>query len=295
MHMNSQQAGAQAGYIFATVLFLLSLWFIFVKGLPEQKRSLKLANLALGCGLLLFAGPERFPWPDAVRDGALLGSRLLLILVAVGGIVLAVMALRARAADGATGNAKSIIAMLLCGLMIFTSGGMMVMSHAMRPENDTSWEWRSAQYGYRLRVPSSGCVESKAKGADAAFVCRLRRMNAAVFAKPGNQAAYSATIEEMRAQALQTPVQDGRPVDEVTHTEAGWPCYRTTLVESAREGHGPTLVSVAVVHWPEKDMVFTVLLEGEKWTVSEGATELVRETFKRDAHALQVSLGPASM
>ncbi|MFY0572924.1 hypothetical protein ACN28E_55110 [Archangium lansingense] len=141
------------------------------------------------------------------------------------------------------------------------------------------------------------CVEStaKVKDADAAFECGLRRMHAAVFAKQADEAAYAAVVENLRARMPQSGTPGEAPVIEDTHTEAGWPCARTTIVEPARDGHGPKLVSIVLVRWPEKGVVFTVMFEGEIWSASEAATEVVRQTLTRDAHALQVSLGPAAM
>ncbi len=294
--MDAEMSAVRAGQFVGTMLFvLLPLWF-FVKAWRAEKRSLRLANFALVCGLFLLVNPERIlPLEEATQGTGLLIARIVLALIATVGFVLAVLAMRARRSDGGTGGARPVIALLLCLMLGCISGGMIVMSWGMNPENNQPWEWTSAQHGYRLRLPSSACVEGHVKNADAAFTCKVQRMQAAVFTRPADAAIYTATIADLRTQMRNSNNPLEAPVIEDTRTEAGWPCTRATVVERARNGRGPIMVSIALVHWPEREMMFTVMFEGEIWATSDAVKNVLRETFLKAAHGIHLSLGPAGV
>lgn len=291
--MNADLAPERAAETTVMVLFLLlPLWFFF-KGLGANKRSARLANLALACGLLIFTRPEKLLSVASGAQGAL-RARAVLVAIAVLGIVLAVKALRVRAADGGTGKARPVIALVTCILLGWTSGGMIWMSRMLRPEQGPGREWTSERYGYRVRLPSSDCVEytGEDKTADGVFSCGLSRTVAKVFVQPADVAAYGAAVQAMRARTRDLKERLEGPVNEDTRTEAGWPCARTFLVEAARDGKGPILVSTALVHWPEKGLMLTLIQEGQVWTMSDSTTALLRQSFIDSARALQRSPGP---
>ncbi|HEY0093509.1 MAG TPA: hypothetical protein VGB96_04260, partial [Archangium sp.] len=287
-------ASVRAGELVATVLLaLLPLWFFF-KAWRAETRSLRLANLALGCGLLMVVRPERvLPLQEGTSGTGLLIARLVLVLVAAVGFVLSVLAMRARGSDGGTGTARPVIALLLCLLLGFTNVGTAMVSWGMNPENNKPWEWTSAQRGYRLRLPSSTCVESRMENAEAAFVCRVQRMQAAVFTRPADAAGYATAIAELNTRMRDSSnEQDAPPVIEETRTEAGWSCTRATVTERASNGHGPVMTSIALIHWPERELLFTVMIEGELWASSDGVRQVLRETFQKAARGIHLSLGP---
>jgi hypothetical protein len=292
--MNAEMNAERVGYLIGSMLvLLLPLWFFF-KAFRAEKRSLGLANFALACGLCVLFRPERaLPQGASPHDTGLLMARSALLLVGAVGFVLAVMAMRARTSDGGTGVARPVIALLLCLMLGVNSGGMVMMSWGMNPDNQRPWEWTSAQHGYRLRLPSSACVEGRMKDADASFVCGVQGMRAGVFARPANEAAYTAASLEL-INKLRNPFLKA-PVVEETRTEAGWPCTRATLVERAQNGSKPIMTSIALIHWPERQLLFTVMVEGEVWSASEAVSLVLRDTFQKSAQGIHLSLGPAAV
>ncbi|WP_224372960.1 hypothetical protein [Hyalangium versicolor] len=277
------------------VTSLLVIWFFF-KGIGTEKRSLSLANLAMACGLCVLM-PQRQLLPEGGTSSSalLLGAQLMMLVIGVIGLVLAVVALRARTSDGGTGVIRPVIASLLSLVLATSSGSVAMMSWRLSPMNNQPWEWISAKYNYRMRLPSSSCVESRMKDmedVDGAFNCREQRMHVMVSARRASAAGYAAAVEEMRASGLGS--NSRAPVLETTSTEAGWPCTRKILVEPANGEHGPLLVSVALIHWPENGLLFTVVLEGDLWTSSEVNTAMLREHLTRSAQQLQLSLGPSA-
>ena len=280
----------------AVVMALLPIWFFF-KGLGAEKRSLRLANFALACGLCALVPQRQFrPTAEGMNSALIFWAQLGMVLVGVTGLVLAGMALWARRTDGGTGVVRLMIASALSLLMVASSGFVATMSRSVSPENNRPWEWTSAKYDYRLRLPSASCVESRTEGKeniDGAFNCREHRMRAMVSAERASAAEYAAAVEKMRTQARNSSSQE-EPVLESTSTEAGWPCTRMALVEPANGEHGPLMVSVALVHWPEHGLLMTVILEAEHWTVSEAGKVMGQEYFTRSARQLQLSLGPAA-
>jgi len=107
------------------------------------------------------------------------------------------------------------------------------------------------------------------------------------------EAAYTAARLEL-INKLHNPFRKA-PVVEETRTEAGWPCTRATLVERAQNGSKPLMTSIALIHWPERQLLFTVMVEGEIWSASEAASLVLRDTFQKSAQGIHLSLGPAAV
>ena len=289
--MDAQNSAAMA----VTLFFLFWTGWFLLSALSAEQRSRRLANFALACGFFAMGrSPEHlFSAEGALKEALRIGAPMMMALIALVGVVLAVLALKVRGADGGTGVARPVIGLLLCVMMGMSKAFIALMSLTLSPATTQPWEWTSQRYDYRLRLPQE-CVEGKREGMDGAFHCGLKRMNAVVAVRQADAADYAAAVQKLRAKMSGSDLHQGAPITESTSTEAGWPCTRVTIVEKAREGQPPVLVSIALIHWPEHGLLFDVLLEGQIWPSSEEGKTMMHEYFTRSARELHLSFRPAN-
>jgi len=147
---NSYDSGVRLGqYVWLALLVFLILYFLY-RTSHSESRSLRFANLALCCG---FAG-----WLLST------GGAVLWILGAVSGlsgVVLAVLALKARR-DGGAGLVRVILALVLSAFAVLGSVSYYLIPAFIEgnwvrlEEPDASaWIYRSKEHGFQMSLPSS--------------------------------------------------------------------------------------------------------------------------------------------
>src|SRR5262245_57224708 len=141
-----------AGRVVGVLLFACLALYFLIKGFGSERRSLRLANFSLFCGLLCLVMPEfALGLASTHRAGFLLVSGIARVLLGVCGVALAIVALVNRQ-DGGTGVARPITGGGFSLLHAVAGAGLAM--YGSFNQSSTPWVYQSPD-GYRLTLPST--------------------------------------------------------------------------------------------------------------------------------------------
>ena len=148
---NSYDAGFQLGRYLGAALFVVLILVFLHRASRSESRSLRLANLALSCGLTGLLLPR---FGDSLWVfGALSG---------LGGLALAIVAASARRRDEGAGLVRIIIALVISAIALLGNANHFLLPHLLDGRRSpleepgaSAWTHVSRTHDFQLRLPSS--------------------------------------------------------------------------------------------------------------------------------------------
>jgi hypothetical protein len=170
-----------AGKLTGFGLLAIPALFFLDRSFRANHRSLRLTNLALFLGLLIFVLPElAFGWTKEGRPGPLLVSGIIRIALALTGMGLAIAGLAIKA-DGGVGYVRPFIAGGCCFLLLLI--GLCSLFFAAMNAPSEPWTYQAPNNEYRLTLPSKQWKQLSSFGGPGlvVFARDVPQMHARVF------------------------------------------------------------------------------------------------------------------
>jgi hypothetical protein len=288
-HSLSFQLGKACGFALFAFLPLLFL----VNSFKARSRSLRLANLALFCGTSLCIMPEAYFAPLSRPIAIVLA--LVRFVVAVTGIVLAILALVQRNNDHGTGIARSVTAMGFSALHLLMACGLSLQQTPLfapieiDPRN--TWVYTDPTHHYDLRLPSDSWKQfTDAKG-KVSFGHRSPEMTCQVTSVKMGQTLrdYQAEAQRMTAYMDSTPVRKASSKHREGTTDKGNPFTYSTCMDTGSSG-GQVFVAGAVVFCQAKGLVVQFVFEGRPRMASKIGQDAEMKSFHTSAEYILLSV-----
>jgi hypothetical protein len=271
--------------------------YFVIRGINASSRSMRLANLALACGLFTFVLPERvFDLGDS-KGVVLLVSGVVHSVIGCAGVLLATTAIWARR-DGGAGVARIVTAILLGLGHVGMAGALLLYGGVAReseriaegePGSD-AWVYESPDGAFRLSLPSRDWqqVGSKKKGMVAAFRKTPPLLLQAIVLRADrgqSKSGYDAAVTSQRQRAASEKEHKFR---DGTNTVGNSYSY-LTLMDSGPSGE-KVFVGHCIVWCPSRQMIVEVIVEGMHKMTSETGRAVEKEAFDKAAEFICLSV-----
>jgi hypothetical protein len=279
------------GRLVALVLFACLALYFLVRGLSPARRSRRLANLALFCGLSVFVMPEAaFGLLSPERPGAYFVSGALRLVLALIGVVLAVLALASRRRD-ATAAGRPVTALAFCFLQGLAGGALLLYGWMASPS--TPWVYQAPDGSFRLTLPSRQWKETappSGKGL-VGFVCPLPHMQVGVVRvrRPAAKNDFREAAEAFLAYLEKNPKLRGTSKNREGSTPDGNAYAYVTLMDPSADGT-PVFVAHSLVWSPTKEMLVELMFEGLPAMRSEVGRTTELAAFEKAAETICLSV-----
>jgi hypothetical protein len=269
------------GPCFLALLLVVFVVWLMTRANAADQRSRKLGILAIAIGIAAFIPAVFAP---AIRDPALIrllvGFGVLSILFAVGAIVLAMAAFRARRRDSGVGKGIPIIGMV-CGVSNFLCGiGIAIVgTGALLPAKVDPRNFRVEAHGFSVTLPTENWRQIPNENVLAAFTGNRPHFMAIVAeARP---ARTDAQFEE--AIAFARKVQRDTPMSEVEERSGLNRHGRQHLLFMgwATGPNGPYFFGMSVTRVGEKAVV--MMFDGQSRMASEMARTQDNQALRTQA------------
>jgi hypothetical protein len=279
------------GRLAAVVLFACLALYFLVRGLAPGPRSLRLANLALACGLTVFVLPEfALGLVPAEAPAVFLVSASVRVPVGIAGVVLAAKALGARG-DGGAGAARPVAALALS--VLHAAAGLGLLAFVSPAGTSSPWVYESPDGAFRLALPS-GRWQKAPTGGDIGIVLFGRlgpHMQAVVRRVEREQTRddFEEAAEAFRRVIAANPKRAALARFREEATAAGNLYSYCTLMDATPQGD-PVFVAHVVAWSPAKRVLVEVVCEGVPAMLSRTGRAAELHTFEKDAEAICLSV-----
>jgi hypothetical protein len=289
MNENDFNMSHLAGMLCALFLVAAPALIFLNKAITAKQRSLRLANLSLGIGLLsLF-------FPEAVLSASLSSASPLLHVVGgtirmglgVAGLVFGLLALASRTKDGGTGLVKPILGGALSCFLSLMGLSMFLLAFAHRPEAAAaSWVYESHENDFRMTLPSSSWTKQPCNDGIVAFVRNRPAMQVIVTSsQQETQEQYEGTLGRLQSVFDQLP--GAKLSQENGATPSGATFFYILRTSKNLVSSGDVFSALAVIR--SKDRTIILVFEAPIQSLSNMGKQTERKRFDETARQIFLS------
>ena len=288
-------------YVLSFILSAGPALYFFRKAATSRRRSSRLANWALVCGLTMFVVPEAFGGGGNISPTDLFSiGGTIRIAVGILGTALAIAAFRYRR-DGGTGVARVVVGIVFNILHILSGASMLIYSD--RLEADDSWNYESPDGLFRLKLPSHHWQPQPKtpEGATIEFVHDWPDQKATVRVYAGIDAEwkFARMVELYKVHIKEALNTLGRPGTEEGTNAAGNRYSYYSILNASRD-EGAVFFGHSFIWLPAKKIVVEVVYQAPLrkafvqlvtcGTFSDAERSIELESFRQTARAICLSV-----
>lgn len=253
--------------------------------------SLRLANLALFCGLAFFIFPEVLIGRQ--ERGPALAIAGVRILLGMAGLVLAIFALVVRGRDHGTGVARPIVGLVLAGMhgLIGCVFLMQPIFSTTQPDPRTAWTYIDPTHGFQVQLPSNRWQQFTGDRGLVSFGHPRPKMLCSIIATRAgqSQADYEAAARASTAYVDSSPARKTSAKHREGVTPQGDPFTLSTCMDNGSSG-SQVYVATVVHFCKKKGLVVQLVFEGQPTMMSQVGQETERSSFETAAEYILTSV-----